>query len=610
MANVVAELDKTLASAVSDDYGTMSVRVVVLKKAHDAAPDGEAEVPADLGQDEVLPTKDKKPTDNYLEDPKRGKECCVFLINGQRQDAWENTFIVRDLGLKYLRNRTMIVVDLDGLKQEALFELMSGDRQGFCQGTVYHAVWNRLVATLKKDPDLERLEADAERETAELRTGDEAVKQALDQLIEEHHSHADRTQGGGEQPGPGDVRGAGFGSVHPNYVVVEPQAAGEPTSGPYLVVTPAANTIRLHPTEEVTLTLGIVPKESWKDVGPVQIEVVPAVEGLQVRPERTEVSVEVALRFDEPEEWEDDQYPIEAVLRVTATVQGHNELRVLERRLIIAKKAGNGNGKKRKPVILRDDPTFLRVTSRQPVPLIPKGADTHVRLRWDGKDELTLGAPPAWSFAARCLSKSDFPAMTFSKPSEGRFELLLQAPATLAPGEVLKFEVEARGPNGRRLKTTFSAQAVLPPDPRKVKKDAPDPSSQRKPPYKLVYIKQAEWDKQCWDEERWTAADAACFRDPTESLPLILIINEDMGLLTQWQEGMRARKLEPSTIKDRVTRYTSHVAFHLYQMYLNLCAAQEAQKLDSSLAPPSPEQMQGEINRVAATLIKVMQVRI
>jgi hypothetical protein len=192
MANVVAELDKTLTSAVSDDYGTMSVRVVVLKKAQDAAPDGEAEVPSDLGQDEVLPTKEKKPTDNYLEDPKRGKECCVFLINGQRQDAWDNTFIVRDLGLKYLRNRTMIVVDLDGLKQEALFELMSGDRQGFCQGTVYHAVWTRLVATLKKDPDLERLEADAERETAELRTGDEAVKQALDQLIEEHHSHADR----------------------------------------------------------------------------------------------------------------------------------------------------------------------------------------------------------------------------------------------------------------------------------------------------------------------------------------------------------------------------------------------------------------------------------
>jgi hypothetical protein len=398
--------------------------------------------------------------------------------------------------------------------------------------------------------------------------------------------------------------------VHPNYIVVEPQAAGEPASGPYLVVTPSSNTVRLHPTEEVTLTVGIVPKESWKDVGPVHVEVVPAVTGLQVQAERTDTSVKVGLRFDEPEDWEEDQYPIEAVLRITTTVQGHDEPRVLERRVVISKKAGNGNGKKRKPVVLRDDPTFLRVTSRQPVALTPKGADTHVRLRWDGKDELTIVSPPPWSFAARCLSKPDFPALTFSKPSEGRFELLIQAPATLAPGEELKFEVEAAGPNGRRLKTTFTAQAVLPSDPRKVKKDAPDPSSQRKPPYKLVYIKQKEWDKQCWEEERWTAADAACFREPTESLPLILIINEDMGLLTQWQEEMRARKLEPSTIKDRVTRYTSHVAFHLYRMYLNLRATQEVQKLDSSVTPPSPEQMQGEINRVAATLIKVMQVRI
>ena len=66
-----------------------------------------------------LPSAGKKPTDTYLESTKRGKECCVFLINGQRQDAWDDTFIERDLGLKYLRHRTLIVVDLDGLKNEA-----------------------------------------------------------------------------------------------------------------------------------------------------------------------------------------------------------------------------------------------------------------------------------------------------------------------------------------------------------------------------------------------------------------------------------------------------------------------------------------------------------
>jgi len=32
-----------------------------------------------------------------------GKECIVFLVNGQRQEAWDNTFIQRELGFKYLR---------------------------------------------------------------------------------------------------------------------------------------------------------------------------------------------------------------------------------------------------------------------------------------------------------------------------------------------------------------------------------------------------------------------------------------------------------------------------------------------------------------------------
>src|SRR6185295_18691576 len=95
-----------------------------------------------------MPSAGKKPTDTYLESPKRGKECCVFLINGQRQDAWDDTFIERDLGLKYLRHRTLIVVDLDGLKNEAIGGIMQGSRQGFYQGAVYSAISKRLIATL------------------------------------------------------------------------------------------------------------------------------------------------------------------------------------------------------------------------------------------------------------------------------------------------------------------------------------------------------------------------------------------------------------------------------------------------------------------------------
>jgi hypothetical protein len=81
-----------------------------------------------------------------------------------------------------------------------------------------------------------------------------------------------------------------------------------------------------------------------------------------------------------------------------------------------------------------------------------------------------------------------------------------------------------------------------------------------------------------------------------------------MDLLTEYQDTLKAKKLEPSTVKERVTRYTSHVAFHLYQMYLNYREQQDVQSKDPTVQLLTQEQMRGEINRVAATLIKVMQV--
>lgn len=608
MAAVVAELDKTFSSVVSDGYGTMSIRVVVLKKrVDDGGAEDEPEIPADLGEEEVLGTSGKTPVSSYIEDPKRGKECCVFLINGQRQEAWDNTFIVRDLNKKYLRNRMLIVVDLDGLKPEAVAELMSGDRQGFFQGRAYHAISVRLAATLKKDPDLERLEDDAEREIAELRTGDEAVKHALDQLIEAHHADAERVQPGQDQPGPGSARGTGFGPNKTHLVVMEPHMPGSPTSGPYLVGNPSSQVVRLHPSEPATLTITTEPPDAWKDVGALHVELTPSVDGLKVEANLDQTRGKAVLSFEEPYDWEDDQYPVEAILRVTGMIKGHEDPRLLERRIVISKPKKR---KPRKPPVLVDDPTAIRVTSRQPIALRLGGADTHVRLAWDGKDELALGSPPAWRFTAKCVSTESFPPITFSKPSGGRFELLLQTLESLTAGTELKFEVEAHGPVGKVLTTSFIAQAiaVVTPEPKKAKRVVPEPSAQRKPPYRLVYVAKKDWEKGYWNENPWTAEDAGCFHDPTESNPLTLVINEDTGLLVEYREGLTAKKLEASTVKERVTRYTSHVAFHLYQMYLNYRELQEAQVKDSSIKVPMPDQMRGEINRVAATLIKVMQV--
>jgi len=76
----------------------------------------------------------------------------------------------------------MIIATLDGLKPEALADIMQGSREHFYPGVVHGAIVGRLTATLRKDPDLEELEAEAERQISELRSGDAAVKNALDQL--------------------------------------------------------------------------------------------------------------------------------------------------------------------------------------------------------------------------------------------------------------------------------------------------------------------------------------------------------------------------------------------------------------------------------------------
>src|SRR5690242_4323899 len=98
MNTVNTKLDKTVDVALSEEYGSMSIRVVVLAKPEIAtASEGADDTPLDLAEDEAFVPESKSPVRGYLEDPRKGKECCVFLINGQRQDAWDNLFIMREL---------------------------------------------------------------------------------------------------------------------------------------------------------------------------------------------------------------------------------------------------------------------------------------------------------------------------------------------------------------------------------------------------------------------------------------------------------------------------------------------------------------------------------
>ena len=211
----MAEAAFQVGPSVFDDVpvaelGTISIRVFVLPakpKPKKGAPEPEVALPLDLDEgEEFVLDKGATPLSSYLESS-RGKRCVVCLVNGQRQEFLDNSFIVQELGFKYLRARMMIAVDVDGLAPEAIGKMMQGSRQGFYRGHIWEAMMKRIVAMLKTDPDLVRLEEEAEELVSELKAGDEKVRQTLDQLIEAHHDFGhDFAEGGGTS---GDSQGGG-----------------------------------------------------------------------------------------------------------------------------------------------------------------------------------------------------------------------------------------------------------------------------------------------------------------------------------------------------------------------------------------------------------------
>jgi hypothetical protein len=599
----LAQLDKSLDTALSEGYGNIVIRVVVLEKGMASAPAPRTadQSPADAGPDEVLPDDDKRPTSSFLEEPKRGRQCCVFLINGQRQHSWDNQFIVRDLDLKYLRNRMIVVIDCDGLKPDAIAHLMQGSRQQFFEGAVYSALETRVIATLKGDPDLRRLEEEAEDEISSLEAGDEAVKATLDQLIESHHEAAAHPAHGHNEGGEASRAEGVNGTLTQTQEVVIPgdSCVGVPASDPVLNLRPDVATIRLKPNEPRRYLIHPTPDNLWKILESMALTFDPPVKELQVTRVSQLSGEEVTLKFVEPEDSSEDEYPIETTIRATATFKGHPEPRVLERRVVI------NPPKERKPrpaPPLKDDPTFIKVTSRQPIKIMLGGPDVHVKLRWDGKDELASGSPPPWSFRVVCDSPSVEPQTFLTRPENGRFELLIQAATGLSAGEQLKFDIEAVGP-GKTIATAFLADVAEPPSARRISTKLKG-GAQRRPPYSLLYVKREQWNEEtCWGNQ-WTGADSGSFEAPTAKSPLTIFINQDMDLLTTYRDGLIAKKNAETTIQQRINKYTAHVAFHLYQMYQK----SKDPEVQSAGEVLSDEQMNDEIQRVSHTLLKLMEV--
>lgn len=614
MSTVDMEVDKVLPVSTTESYGEINIRVVVLNRtaASVAAVISEEEADDDeLGIfDRGDEDKVKNPVDSFLESPgKRGALSCVFLINGQRQHAWDNTFISRDLGFKYLRNRMLIVVDVDGLRPESIAQLMQGSRHQFYEGEVYAALQRRLIDALKGDPELIQLEDEAEQEVMSLKTGDDVVRKALDDLIDAHHDAGDHSVHGNLQAGRDSRHDHLAGELkQTSHTVVEDideeLAASEP---PVLVIVPETVTVRLHPDEKKTVRFAPKPANFMTQLESFAVSVDSPVNGLRIAQETLNDSVSVELTFSETDDSDDDEYPIETSLRAIAKFKGMEDSRTCERRVIISARKGGPNRKPREPKPLLDVPTFLKVTSRSPIRMTVGGPDVHVKLRWDGKDELVEGLNPQWKFRANVLDSNYSFLPSFVNPRNGRFQLLLRVPSDLTPGETLRINVEAVGPNNAVLSATCEIASVESPRPRR-KSVTDSGGAQRKPPYILKIVERSGWHSQtCWSGREWTADDPAAFQAPTQNQPLVLLINDDASMLLEARNRMLAKKLAESTIEQRNRKYQSHVAYHLWQMYLSSKKAQDAPP-DENVKGPQEEDFRMEIRRVSGTLLQLMGV--
>jgi hypothetical protein len=359
-----------------------------------------------------------------------------------------------------------------------------------------------------------------------------------------------------------------------------------------------------------------LPREEWANLEEFRAEVVSEDENLTGQVNQGDDRATVAVNFAATD-YDDDDFPVHGEVRAFARFKDHPEPRVLKIPVLVTKKP---TVEPQAPIELLDEPTFLRVRSRQPVRLVPDGAAVHVRMQWNGKPSLLRGSTPPWKFSGRCLRLDTFPRMGFGSMDDGRLAFILYPPHGMMTGTTLEFEVVADGPEGRQLRATFRAIVVVPAqppvaEPRKVTAQAPLAVGQRRPPYDLRYIGEKNWKDTklpCWKEGvEWTAGDAGSFIEPSDTQPLlILVINEDMELLKGYKEAMRKRKppLEPNTIKERVNKYISHVAFHLYLMYGEYKRQQQRAAIDPEARAPEEGEMRAEINRVGTTLMRLMEV--
>jgi hypothetical protein len=318
------------------------------------------------------------------------------------------------------------------------------------------------------------------------------VREALDQLIDSHHDNSTRLAVGGGSNGESDGQELGLRSISKGDVVsLLPPEHGKAADYPVLQSQPASSNIRLRPDQEREISVKSLPPNHWPALAQLHVEPDAGVTELTVMEERLPDHVKLTMLFTQPEDFDTDQYPIRAKILVTARFNGVKEPRQLTLNVMVQP---DTNRVPPEPVLL-DDPTKLKVRSREPVKITASEFDSHVQLRWNGKDDIVSGPNAKWRFSASLIDGDQTqPAFNFSEPSLGRFSLLISPQNDWITGQKLTFQVTVAGPIGKILTTTFVGEVVGPHEavpesasPRLMESQFMAGAS-RRPPYTEVYL--------------------------------------------------------------------------------------------------------------------------
>jgi hypothetical protein len=204
--------------------------------------------------------------------------------------------------------------------------------------------------------------------------------------------------------------------VKDGVVTLLPPESGQ--AAEYPVLSSGSANVRLRPNQPRDISVKAIPSGHWPAVSQFNVNNDPSVLELNVKHQRLDSHAKLTLLFNELDGFDTDQYPVRAKVKVAARFNGIKETRLLELNVVVKPDKLAPDPK------LLDDPTYMKVSSREPIKVCLGRGDTHVRMRWDGKDRLLTANVPQWTLAAKVVGDGrPQPEMNFSEPLAGRFSL-------------------------------------------------------------------------------------------------------------------------------------------------------------------------------------------